>query len=409
MALVVNRTGAADYGRYIKALICGNPGSGKTLISSTFPDPFYASAESGLMSIADRNLPFTVIRASEELNELLRYMRLDPAVREEKLGVPVQTVVIDTIDEIQDILINERLKSEKTDTMRMQDWGWLGDQMKAIVSGFRNLDMNVVFTCHIKQVTESETGKVWYLPALKGAIDEKIAGMVDLSLMLQYTSETKIIEGRTQKIRSRQLISEPFRQYEFLKDRSGKLPSSADVNFEDDYQRMHDVIYSKVTELVATQAIVVDELPAPRSLEDEVEAPKPSAKELIARRKAEAAQEAVKATESAPKATEPASADLAPETPQPARRKPATQLAGGIPEEPQHEVKSADGGTLMSRNELPDGILAKRGPWPDDDKKHTNIYCVMTGDEIDSELQADMSRIRHRKILSESAMKALKR
>lgn len=41
----IRRTGADDYGKYVKALICGEPGSGKTLISSTFPNPLYASAE----------------------------------------------------------------------------------------------------------------------------------------------------------------------------------------------------------------------------------------------------------------------------------------------------------------------------------------------------------------------------
>lgn len=377
MSLAIRRTGSADYGHHIKALICGRGGAGKTKISSTFPSPFYASAESGLMSIADQNLPFTVIKSSGDLHELLQYMQLDPDKRTEALGVQVDTVIIDTIDEIQDILINERMISERTDTMKIQDWGWLSEQMKAIIVGFRNLEMNVVFTCHLKQVTDSDTGQVWYLPGLKGSIDEKIPAHVDLSLLLRYETETKIVDGHTEKVRVRQLLCQPVKQYEFLKDRSGKLPAVAEVNFKDDYQRMHDAIYSNL-DFKDTKEVIVDALPKPPSLKDKPQMP-PSAKEILAEKK--------RKKEEVP----------------PPTRKPVAQAAGGIPEEPIYKVKAEAGGTVLSRNELPENVLAKPKGFD------TNIYCVITGDEVESDIQADLSRIRHRKILSKGAMDALKR
>src|SRR5262245_4846579 len=100
-------TGAAEFGHWIKALIAGPAGSGKTLISSTFPDPFYASCEGGLMSIADRAIPYWEIKDTKKLMKLSGALRQPPEVREELFGRPVNTIVIDTIDEVQRVLIRE--------------------------------------------------------------------------------------------------------------------------------------------------------------------------------------------------------------------------------------------------------------------------------------------------------------
>lgn len=143
----VKRTGMREYGMYMKALIVGPPGSGKTLTSSTWKNPIIASAEGGLMSIADRSTPYVEITSGEDLFQLKMLLENDPEIREEHLGFPVDTVIIDTIDEIQKILIRERLESTHNESMQLQDWGWLGEQMRAIIRGYRNLDLNVVMTC----------------------------------------------------------------------------------------------------------------------------------------------------------------------------------------------------------------------------------------------------------------------
>lgn len=143
----VMRTGNKEYGRYIKVLLCGDPGAGKTLLSSTFPDPLYASAEGGMMSVAGRGLPYVEIRSSEELLQLKNVLDQEKPVREQMLAqamgsdqpIPVQTIVIDTIDQISRILQDERKTANKKDALAIADWGWLGDQMRAIISGFRNL------------------------------------------------------------------------------------------------------------------------------------------------------------------------------------------------------------------------------------------------------------------------------
>lgn len=256
MSLNIRRTGDANYGRYIKALIAGPPGSGKTLISSTFPNPFYASAEGGLMSIADRQIPYAEITSSTDLLAVKTMMDQDPITREKLLGFPVDTIVIDTIDEIQRLLIRERLDEQKKEAMQLQDWGWIGEQMSSIVRGFRNLSMNVIFTVHVKEQQDGDTGRVWIEPGLQGAIAKQIPGAVDLALFLKSTTVAAVENGQAVRKFVRLLVTQPDVQHDWIKDRSGKLPPEFVVNFEDDYKRMAELIYGGLEDLSAQEDVV---------------------------------------------------------------------------------------------------------------------------------------------------------
>lgn len=246
MSLELRKTGTAEYGRFIKALIVGEPGSGKTLISSTFPRPIYASAEGGLMSIADRNIPYVEIRNTEQLLELRVMLDNDPQTRTKVFGAPIETVVIDTIDEIQRVFIRERLENEKKQVLQLQDWGWLGEQMQAFVRGFRNLEMNVVFACHVKETRDDELGRIVYKPGLQGAIGDQIAGYVDLSLRLASQTKTVVEDETAKRVIERTLITFPDSQHPWVKDRSGKLPPELEVNFKDDFKRIHKLIFGDI-------------------------------------------------------------------------------------------------------------------------------------------------------------------
>lgn len=243
MNITVARTSDKEYGRYIKALICGDPGAGKTLISSTFPNPLYASAEGGLMSVADRAVPFVKIEASEQLQIIRANLSQPPEVRASLFGMPVDSVIIDTIDEVARLLVRERIESNKKEQMAMADWGWLGDQLRAIIRGYRNLDMHVVFTCHLKSAEDSETGRIYFKPAIQGAVGDEIAGYVDLALLLKAQPTTRVIGNDTERVLYRFLQTFPDPTHPWVKDRSGRLPQEFEVTFENDFDRMNTLIY----------------------------------------------------------------------------------------------------------------------------------------------------------------------
>ena len=239
----VRITGNSEYGNHIKALICGDAGQGKTLISSTFANPVYASAESGLMSIADRSVPYVDIKNSSELQQMKAALDQSPATLEKIFGTQIETVVIDTIDEIQRMLVRERLESEKKDKLSLPDFGWLSGQLEGIIRGFRNLPMNVVFTCHLKETRDDDLGRIVYKPQLQGSIADQISGMVDLALLLTTRTVNEIVDGSNRRTIKRFIQTFPDAQHPWVKDRSGKLPQEFPVNFVDDFDRMHKIIY----------------------------------------------------------------------------------------------------------------------------------------------------------------------
>lgn len=242
----VRRTGAADYGQFIKVLIAGVPGSGKTRVSSTFPNPLIASAEGGLMSIAERGVPYVEIKSLGDLIGVRSIMEADAEMRAELVGCPVDTIVIDTIDTVQRILIEERLQATRQDSMKIQDWGWLGNQMSALINGFRACDAHVVFTCHIKEQNDADTGRVWFDPALQGQTAKQLPGMVDLALVLQARTRKVATDETIETVLDRFLLTRPNEQFDWVKDRSGKLPEVFPVDMETEYERMSAAIFGEV-------------------------------------------------------------------------------------------------------------------------------------------------------------------
>ena len=242
MALQVYRAGDAEFGHYIKALVCGDPGSGKTRFGSTCPNVFYANAEGGLMSVQDRRPAAANITSVGDMRELYMALKQNPDVRANMLGVPVETLVLDTIDELARIYVKERLRETNSDTMKIADWGWLGDQLRTLVRALRNLDMNVILTCHLKSVKDEETGRVFFAPAIPGAMGDEIPGYVDVAGVLKSSSPMEIVNGKNVCVTRRHLQLFADQNHPWVKDRSGRLPLEFPINLNDDFTRMHDLI-----------------------------------------------------------------------------------------------------------------------------------------------------------------------
>lgn len=247
MTLTVKRAGPNDYGTWVKALIAGEPGAGKTRTASTWPGVLYADAEGGQLSVTDRQPPSISIDSTSVLTELHGVLTQKPAVREKMLGLDVQTVVIDTLDEIARLLIRERLASEHKESMAIQDWGWLGDRLRDLVRGWRNLDMNVLFLVHVKAQEDSETGRVTYKPSIQGAMGDELAAYVDLAVLLRARPTATVVEGKNVRVIQRFLQTYPDAQFPWVKDRSGRLPMDFPINMNDDYERLRQYIFGTRT------------------------------------------------------------------------------------------------------------------------------------------------------------------
>jgi hypothetical protein len=366
-ALTVRRTGAPEYNK-IKMLLAGAPGSGKTLLSSTFPNAIYASAEGGLMSIADRNIPFVEIASIDQLYALKVMLDQEEKVRTDTFGFPIDTVVVDTIDEIQRIMVRERLEETRKDSMALQDYGWMKEQMTALIRGFRNItNLNVVFCVHLSDKTDSVTGKMFVRPGLQGAIGDEIPAYVDLALVLRSVSRVEVVEGQAQKVTQRILQSVPDDLYDWVKDRSGKLPPEILVNFTDDYERIYDCVFSSLGSLPTQTEFSIGQDPdEPPDIEE--------VRQLVEER-----AEAVRKRSRPSKQPEP---ELGTLLDQPVQR---PEVSVPLPETTESEP-------------APKPQVEKAEPAPVTTEAEFGI-CEVCGTPLENSDQYDLSKIRYRQVL----------
>lgn len=227
--------------RTIKMLVAGAPGVGKTRTAASWPNVLYADAEGGLLSVRDRKVRRVEIDSVAKLDELRAALAQEPSVRAKLLGAPVDTVVLDTVDEISKMVQNERKKAEKIETLRMQDWGFVGDTLRSMLRGFRNLDLNVILNVHVKTESDGDTGRVWERPDVQGAVGNEIPAYVDLAVVMVSTSTVDPKTGEQVSERYFQTFHDSTRQW--VKDRSGTLPPRFPINFVDDYRRLSELIF----------------------------------------------------------------------------------------------------------------------------------------------------------------------
>lgn len=227
----------------IKVLVVGPPGSGKTLTASTWPQPLYADIEGRLLSVRHRDVIRARIDTVHDLEELKAMLDQPADVRSELFGRPVETVVIDTVDELARLMIRERLQAEKQEAMRQQDWGWLGDNLRHLLRGYRNLeDLNVVFNVHVKSVEDGETGRIEKRPDIQGSVGNEIAAYVDEAFLLVARPTVNPKTGERIVERFFQTYQDPHHQW--IKDHSGTLPQEFPLNFIDDYSRLAGLIFA---------------------------------------------------------------------------------------------------------------------------------------------------------------------
>lgn len=176
----------------IKAVIYGASGTGKTVFGSTAPKPIFASAEGGLLSVADKNVQFVEIKTLKDLQELLIYLKTQKH--------DFETVVIDSITEINDI-IKQDIEKKTGKWMQLQDWWELAKKIKSIFRGFRDLNMHVIFLA--QEANEQDEGVVTKIvPSLNGKAATEIAYFMDNVgyLMIDKTGERKLLTNPNAKL-----------------------------------------------------------------------------------------------------------------------------------------------------------------------------------------------------------------
>ncbi len=194
---------------YAKVVLYGPPGSGKTTMGATFPDALFLSAESGLLSIRDRDIDVWTIETWEDLEEAFQFLKTQ--------NHAYKSVVLDSLTEMQKKLHDHIIRKFPTkrrdyeDLMSQSDWGYAIDRMRKMCRAFRDLDIHVVFIALDQvEITEEET---FVKPALSGkTLSDELMGWVDAVVYcpgpqkdeegnVAYLGQTVAAKGRRCKLR----------------------------------------------------------------------------------------------------------------------------------------------------------------------------------------------------------------
>ena len=206
MAINVKTTGSLS-ANGVKVLVYGQAGAGKTSLVKTLPSPIVLSAEGGLLSIRDADIPYIEIADLDTLREAYAWLTSSDEAKR------YQSVALDSISEIAEVVLNAEKKVTKDPR---QAYGQMQEQMADIIRAFRDLPGKHVYFSAKLEKTQDELGRVLYSPSMPGnKTGQSLPYFFDEVLALRVERDA---EGATQ----RALMCDTDGLW-LAKDRSGKL------------------------------------------------------------------------------------------------------------------------------------------------------------------------------------------
>lgn len=157
--LTVTTSRAASVEHGIKCLVYGRSGIGKTRLCATAPSPIIISAESGMLSLRDQDVPIIEIKELDDLNRAHDWLT-GPA------GANYHTICVDSLSEIGEKVLTNAKAGTKDGR---QAYGTLADQMWQTIRSFRDIKGKcVVMTAKAEWVKDDTTGITRWAPSMPG-------------------------------------------------------------------------------------------------------------------------------------------------------------------------------------------------------------------------------------------------
>lgn len=240
----------------ITMLVYGRSGVGKTTLAGsaeTVPEMrkvLYVDVEAGTLSLRKTQYDVDVVR----ITDYEQFGELYAALYAGNHGY--QTVVLDSLTEIQDLCMRKIMADMKADPDNferdpdvpgMYEWNKSEKQVKKFIRLFRDLPMNVIFTALMKEDKDNKTGVVMKLPDLPGKLAHRVAALFDI--VLYYTV---IDDGERGQ---RRVVASQAGTNTVAKNRgSDRLPGILDIPDPDEQSAMSLIYPMVVGDVVANDS-----------------------------------------------------------------------------------------------------------------------------------------------------------
>lgn len=195
----------------------GRSGSGKSTLASTWPKPilYLNIKDNGTDSIADvEDVDVKDIETADDLKEVILWC----AKQANRDKLVYKTVVLDTMTQLQGILINEMGVNKKLSakgkragdfgTLTKQDWGQIAGDLKAVIMDIRNLPVESVFIAQERVFNlgdEEDDGADQLMPEvgarLMPSVNSDLMASVSVigNCFIRLKSEKTKVDGKTVK------------------------------------------------------------------------------------------------------------------------------------------------------------------------------------------------------------------
>jgi hypothetical protein len=169
-------------------LLIGPPGGRKTTLALQFPQVGYINLdlnESGpTRKLKELGLlkPFcmwtiTIDDDGAPVPPDQRFARFDKALTEATTHSAVNTVVLDSLTTLDDVIYTQVKKQmARKDILELQDWRLFRQYLVGTINSLRNSGKNIIMICHEEIVTDKQGNVDAYIPAISTKVRDYFGG-----------------------------------------------------------------------------------------------------------------------------------------------------------------------------------------------------------------------------------------